>query len=361
MVRNLYVFVFNSTTQRGEIWFDTNWSDVGSRVKIATFDNITTLAQLNAITASDIVVTNNPQGFSTPAAPPSSEVPGDPPLPPPPAPTPPFETTAAESSIATLSLGEEVSSPTANGLTGIAATTALESTSGADSSDPPDSGQTGVIDTVLANADSASDEEEPSSPAANGFTVIPATTALESTSGADSSDAPDSDQTGGVDPSLLTAAGVSDFLADLVQEQGMPDLSDLLVSLGKIQQSADTVADGVSLAIDANAYSVDATAVADGAENLGADITELIADYTQDQDPIDLSDVLASLIPGAPTTGSEADAVINLSNDGTTTTISIDTDGTGPGTTFSEVATFNGVVTQINILFDDSQQPAAVT
>ncbi len=111
---------------------------------------------------------------------------------------------------------------------------------------------------------------------------------------------------------------------------------------------------GVSLAIDA-------TAVADGAENLGADITELIADYTQDQDPIDISDVLASLIPGAPTTGSEADAVINLSNDGTTTTISIDTDGTGPGTTFSEVATFNGVVTQINILFDDSQQQAAVT
>ncbi len=52
---------------------------------------------------------------------------------------------------------------------------------------------------------------------------------------------------------MLSAAAVSDFLADLVQEQGMPDLSDLLVSLGKIQQSADTVADGVSLAIDANA------------------------------------------------------------------------------------------------------------
>jgi T1SS-143 domain-containing protein len=56
---NSYVIVFNSTTGRGEIWFDTDWDSTGSRVQIATLDNITSLAQLTAITASDIVVYNS--------------------------------------------------------------------------------------------------------------------------------------------------------------------------------------------------------------------------------------------------------------------------------------------------------------
>ena len=174
---NLYVFVFNSTTQRGEIWFDTNWSDVGSRVKIATFDNITTLAQLNAITASDIVVTNNAQGFSTPAPPPSSEVPGDPPLPPDPTATTPAETTAADSSIASMLTADGQAEPSSLVASGVA-TSALESTSSSDSGAVPDSGQTGGVDPSLANAVGASDAGEPSSPAANGMTGIAATTAL---------------------------------------------------------------------------------------------------------------------------------------------------------------------------------------
>jgi hypothetical protein len=338
---NLYVFVFNSTTGRGEIWFDSNWSNVGSRVKVATLGTVTTLAQLNAITETDIVVYSNAVGSSAPVPPPPSpELAGDPP--------PPLA--LVEPALATIAGEGELSSTAANGLTS-PDTTALETTSGVDSSDALDSSQIGFIDPVLANADGGS-EGEPSSPAANGMTGVAATTTLESSSVASSSDPPDSGQTGGVDPTLATAAGVSDFLADLVLEQGMPDLSDLLVSLGETQQAADTITDGVSLAIDG-------AAAADG--NIGTDITELIADYTQGQDPVDLSEVIASLISGAPTTGSEADAVINLSNDGTTTTISIDTDGTGAGTTFAEVATFNGVVTQINILFDDSQQPVVVT
>ena len=80
--QNLYVFVFNSTTGRGEIWFDSDWNDLGSRVKIATLDNITTLADLNQITASDIVAYNNPQ--ADPPPPPrdaSAETPGNPPGP----------------------------------------------------------------------------------------------------------------------------------------------------------------------------------------------------------------------------------------------------------------------------------------
>ncbi len=53
---NDYVIVFNSTTGRGEIWFDTDWRDTANRVQIATLDNVTTLAGVTAITAADIVV-----------------------------------------------------------------------------------------------------------------------------------------------------------------------------------------------------------------------------------------------------------------------------------------------------------------
>ncbi|WP_374045998.1 type I secretion C-terminal target domain-containing protein [Pseudomonas donghuensis] len=53
---NTYVIVFNSTTGKGEIWFDTDWSNTASRVQVATLNNVTTLAGVANITASDIVV-----------------------------------------------------------------------------------------------------------------------------------------------------------------------------------------------------------------------------------------------------------------------------------------------------------------
>jgi VCBS repeat-containing protein len=53
---NTYAIVFNSTTGKGEIWFDSDWNDVGSRVQVATLNNVTSLAGITAITASDIVV-----------------------------------------------------------------------------------------------------------------------------------------------------------------------------------------------------------------------------------------------------------------------------------------------------------------
>ena len=56
---NSYVLVFNSTTGRGEIWFDTDWSNTGNRTQVATLDNVTTLAALTAITNADIVVYNS--------------------------------------------------------------------------------------------------------------------------------------------------------------------------------------------------------------------------------------------------------------------------------------------------------------
>jgi hypothetical protein len=55
---NLYVVVFNSTTSRAEIWFDTNWDNPGSRVQIATLDGVTS-AQVALLTASDFVVYSN--------------------------------------------------------------------------------------------------------------------------------------------------------------------------------------------------------------------------------------------------------------------------------------------------------------
>lgn len=57
--QNVYVLAFNSNTGKGEIWFDTDWDNTGGRVRIATLDNITSLAQLDQITNTDISVFSN--------------------------------------------------------------------------------------------------------------------------------------------------------------------------------------------------------------------------------------------------------------------------------------------------------------
>lgn len=50
------VLVFNSTTGKGELWYDTDWSDVGAaRVQLATLDNVTTLAQLVGLSNANFV------------------------------------------------------------------------------------------------------------------------------------------------------------------------------------------------------------------------------------------------------------------------------------------------------------------
>lgn len=52
------VLVFNSTTGKGEMWFDSTWADAtadGTRVQLATFDNITTLAGVQSFVFSDFV------------------------------------------------------------------------------------------------------------------------------------------------------------------------------------------------------------------------------------------------------------------------------------------------------------------
>ena len=57
---NVYVIAFNSTTAKGEIWYDTDWDDAANRVQIATLSNVNSLAGVTAITASDIVVYSEP-------------------------------------------------------------------------------------------------------------------------------------------------------------------------------------------------------------------------------------------------------------------------------------------------------------
>ena len=47
--------VFNAATNKGELWYDADWSDAGGRTQLATFDNITTLVGLKALGAFDFV------------------------------------------------------------------------------------------------------------------------------------------------------------------------------------------------------------------------------------------------------------------------------------------------------------------
>lgn len=50
-----YVLVHNSTTGKGELWYDADWSSTADRSQIATFDNITTLAGVQNFSNTDFV------------------------------------------------------------------------------------------------------------------------------------------------------------------------------------------------------------------------------------------------------------------------------------------------------------------
>lgn len=58
-LENSYVIVFNTTTGRGEIWFDSNWGSTGGRSLVAILPNIASVQELALITASHIVVYNS--------------------------------------------------------------------------------------------------------------------------------------------------------------------------------------------------------------------------------------------------------------------------------------------------------------
>ena len=50
-----YVLVFNSTTGKGEIWHDANWSTTGGRDQILTFDNVEDLVGVQGFSNTDFV------------------------------------------------------------------------------------------------------------------------------------------------------------------------------------------------------------------------------------------------------------------------------------------------------------------
>lgn len=49
------VLVFNTTTGKGEMWYDTDWSDAASRTQVATFDNVVDLTGIKAFSNTDFV------------------------------------------------------------------------------------------------------------------------------------------------------------------------------------------------------------------------------------------------------------------------------------------------------------------
>jgi Ca2+-binding RTX toxin-like protein len=50
-----YVLVHNTTTNKAEIWYDSNWNDTGNRSHILTFDNIVNLSGLTGMSNTDFV------------------------------------------------------------------------------------------------------------------------------------------------------------------------------------------------------------------------------------------------------------------------------------------------------------------
>lgn len=48
---NNVIVVFNTSTSKGEMWFDADWTDTTGRTQIATFDNITTLVGVTGLSA----------------------------------------------------------------------------------------------------------------------------------------------------------------------------------------------------------------------------------------------------------------------------------------------------------------------
>ncbi|MDX8455519.1 VCBS domain-containing protein, partial [Mesorhizobium sp. VK9D] len=93
------------------------------------------------------------------------------------------------------------------------------------------------------------------------------------------------------------------------------------------------------------------------ASKLTFHVADVIADYTQGQDVIDLSDLLKSLGANAPTTDPQADAAVNVTFSNGDAHVMVDDNGTAAGANMVEVATLTnvGVGATINILYDHNQ------
>jgi VCBS repeat-containing protein len=92
----------------------------------------------------------------------------------------------------------------------------------------------------------------------------------------------------------------------------------------------------------------------------GLALADVIADYTHGEDTIDLSALLATLGAGAPGNAGSADLVVSLANDGTNTTLSVDSNGTTAGGSPVAVAVLSGVHTTVTILYDGTNDTDVV-
>jgi hypothetical protein len=52
---NTYLLVFNETSGKGELWFDSDWSTTSGRTMTASLENITDLTGLVGLTNTDFV------------------------------------------------------------------------------------------------------------------------------------------------------------------------------------------------------------------------------------------------------------------------------------------------------------------
>ena len=85
-------------------------------------------------------------------------------------------------------------------------------------------------------------------------------------------------------------------------------------------------------------------------------LVDIISDFAQGQDVLDLSDLFASLpIGDRPINDGAANSAVNLTTDATSTHVLVDNNGTAAGGTFVEVAALTGVNATIAILYDDNQ------
>jgi Ca2+-binding RTX toxin-like protein len=50
-----FVLLFNSTTTKGELWYDSDWSNAGGRTQVATFDNVDDLVGIQGMSNTDFV------------------------------------------------------------------------------------------------------------------------------------------------------------------------------------------------------------------------------------------------------------------------------------------------------------------
>ncbi|WJI38941.1 type I secretion C-terminal target domain-containing protein [Mesorhizobium opportunistum] len=85
-------------------------------------------------------------------------------------------------------------------------------------------------------------------------------------------------------------------------------------------------------------------------------MVDVIADFSPAQDVLDLSDVLASLGAGGPTTDSQAAALVDITFSGNAAHVLVDNNGTAAGGNMVEVASLSNVSagSVINILYDHS-------